>query len=91
MKAGELAAHAVDLPLLVARVGERGAIGLDRHPLLGGNWPAAIKEAEPKARRVNLPGATIHDIAELDDWLERVRGEVEDALANALAARRAAP
>jgi hypothetical protein len=42
---------------------------------------AAIKEAEPKARRVNLPGATIHDIAELDDWLERVRGEVEDALA----------
>jgi hypothetical protein len=42
---------------------------------------AAIKEAEPKARRVSLPGATIHDIAELDDWLDRVRGEVEDALA----------
>jgi hypothetical protein len=42
---------------------------------------AAIKESEPKARRISLPGATIHDIEELDDWLDRVRGEVEEALA----------
>jgi len=42
---------------------------------------AAIKEAEPKARRVFLPGATIHDEAELDDWLAAARAEIETALA----------
>jgi hypothetical protein len=42
---------------------------------------AAIKEAEPKARRVSLPGATIHDQAELDGWLGKVRAEIEKALA----------
>jgi hypothetical protein len=41
---------------------------------------AAIKEAEPKARRVSLPGATIHDQAELDGWLGKVRAEIEKAL-----------
>jgi hypothetical protein len=41
---------------------------------------AAIKEAEPKARSISLPGVTIHDQAELDDWLAGVRAEVEAAL-----------
>lgn len=43
---------------------------------------SAIKEAEPKASRISLPGATIHDQAELEDWLDKVRGEVETALAS---------
>ena len=42
---------------------------------------AAIKAAEPKARRVTLPGATIHNPAELDTWLAKARGEIEAALA----------
>ena len=41
---------------------------------------AAIKAAEPKARRVNLPGATIHDGTELDDWLTEARAKIEAAL-----------
>ena len=41
---------------------------------------AAIKEAEPKARRISLPGATIRDQDELEDWLEQVRAEIETAL-----------
>jgi len=41
---------------------------------------AAVKEAEPKARRVSLPGATIHDQEELDDWLDQARAEIETAL-----------
>jgi len=41
---------------------------------------AAIKESEPKARRVSLPGATIHDETELDAWLARARAEIEIAL-----------
>jgi hypothetical protein len=42
---------------------------------------AAIKEAEPKAQRVFLPGATIHDEAELEDWLAAARAEIQTALA----------
>ncbi len=42
---------------------------------------AAIKESEPKARRVSLPGATIHDQAELDTWLGQARAGIEAALA----------
>ncbi|MBK1644342.1 hypothetical protein CKO25_06665 [Thiocapsa imhoffii] len=41
---------------------------------------AAIKEAEPKAQRVFLPGATIHDEAELEDWLAAARAEIASAL-----------
>ncbi|MGA7981949.1 MAG: hypothetical protein WCA32_17215, partial [Chromatiaceae bacterium] len=41
---------------------------------------AAIKEAEPKAQRISLPGATIHNQAELEDWLDQVRAEIEAAL-----------
>jgi len=41
---------------------------------------AAIKKAEPKARRVNLPPATIKTKAELDAWLEEARKTVESAL-----------
>ncbi len=41
---------------------------------------AAIKEAEPKAQRVSLPGATIHDEAELEDWLAAARAEIASAL-----------
>lgn len=41
---------------------------------------AAIREAEPKATRISLPGATIHDQAELEDWLEQARAEIEAAL-----------
>ncbi len=40
----------------------------------------AIKEPAPKARRISLPGATIHDEAELEDWLDRARAEIEAAL-----------
>lgn len=43
---------------------------------------AAIKEAEPKARRIYLPGATIHDQTELEDWLDQARAEIEEALAD---------
>ncbi len=43
---------------------------------------AAIKEAEPKAQRVFLPGATIHDEAELEDWLDAARAEIAAALAH---------
>jgi hypothetical protein len=42
---------------------------------------ASIKAAEPKARRVTLPGATIHDQTDLADWFDRVRAKVEAALA----------
>jgi hypothetical protein len=42
---------------------------------------AAVKEAEPKARHISLPGATIHDRAELEDWLDQARAEIEEALA----------
>jgi hypothetical protein len=42
---------------------------------------AAIKEAEPKAQRISLPGATIRNQAELEDWLADVRVAVEAALA----------
>jgi hypothetical protein len=41
---------------------------------------AAIKEAEPKAQRISLPGATIHNQAELEDWLDQARTEIELAL-----------
>ena len=41
---------------------------------------AAIKESEPKARRISLPGATIHDESELEDWLDQARAEIEAAL-----------
>ena len=34
---------------------------------------AAIIEAEPKARRIALSAATIHDQAELDAWLTNQR------------------
>jgi predicted alpha/beta hydrolase family esterase len=39
------------------------------------------KGADPKARRIYLPGATIPNQAELEDWLDQVRAEVEEALA----------
>jgi hypothetical protein len=41
---------------------------------------AAIKAAEPKARRVSLPAATIHDEDEMEDWLDRARAEIQGAL-----------
>lgn len=41
---------------------------------------AAIIEAEPKARRVALTAATIHNQAELDDWLNKSRATIETAL-----------
>jgi hypothetical protein len=40
----------------------------------------AIKEAEPKARRVTLPSATLHDAAEVDAWLAAARTKIEEAL-----------
>jgi hypothetical protein len=53
-----------------------GIDGMDAQALA-----AAIKETEPKARRLSLPGATIHDEAELDNWLVEARAEIEAALA----------
>jgi len=41
---------------------------------------AAIIEAEPKARRVTLAAATIHDQAELDAWLNKSKTAIEAAL-----------
>ena len=41
---------------------------------------AAIIEAEPKARRVTLTPATIHDKAELDAWLNTSKAAIEVAL-----------
>lgn len=41
---------------------------------------AAIVEAEPKARRVTLSAATIHDQAELDAWLDKSKTAIEAAL-----------
>ena len=41
---------------------------------------AAIIEAEPKARRVTLAAATIHDQAELDAWLDKSKTAIEAAL-----------
>ena len=41
---------------------------------------AAIVEAEPKARRITLSAATIHDQAELDAWLNKAKTAIEAAL-----------
>ena len=41
---------------------------------------AAIIEAEPKARRVALAAATIHNQGELDDWLNKSRNAIEAAM-----------
>jgi hypothetical protein len=41
---------------------------------------AAIIEAEPKARRVTLAAATIHDEAELDAWLNKSKTAIAAAL-----------
>ena len=41
---------------------------------------AAIVEAEPKARRVSLGTATIHNQAELDAWLNQSKTVIEAAL-----------
>ncbi len=41
---------------------------------------AAIIEAEPKARRVTLAAATIHDQTELDAWLTAAKTSIEAAL-----------
>ncbi len=56
----------------------------DRRNLLDAvpqRFTRALEEAshllEPKAVRISLPGATIHDTAELEQWLLKVRGKVE--------------
>ena len=41
---------------------------------------AAIIEAEPKAKRVTLAAATIHNQAELDSWLNTTKTAIEAAL-----------
>ena len=41
---------------------------------------AAIIEAEPKARRITLAAATIHDQAELDAWINKSKTAIEVAL-----------
>ena len=41
---------------------------------------AAIIEAEPKARRITLAAATIHDKTELDTWLNKTKTDIETAL-----------
>jgi hypothetical protein len=41
---------------------------------------AAIVEAEPKARKVTLAAATIHDQAELKAWLDKSKAAIEAAL-----------
>ncbi len=41
---------------------------------------SAIIEAEPKARRITLPAATIHTQTELDAWLNQSKNAIETAL-----------
>jgi hypothetical protein len=41
---------------------------------------AAIIEAEPKARRIELAAATIHNQMELDAWLEKIKVAIQAAL-----------
>lgn len=41
---------------------------------------AAIVEAEPKARRITLAAATIHNQTELENWLEESKAAIEAAL-----------
>lgn len=59
----------------------------DRRNLLDAvpqRFSRALDEAsrllEPKAQRVTLPGATVHNASELEQWLEGVRKQVEDKL-----------
>ena len=59
----------------------------DRRNLLDAvpqRFSRALDEAsrllEPKAQRVVLPGATIHNTAELDEWLAGARKQVEEKL-----------
>ncbi|MGH9650915.1 MAG: hypothetical protein ACRD3I_10650, partial [Terriglobales bacterium] len=40
----------------------------------------ASRLLEPKAQRLTLPGATIHNATELDQWLAGVRRQVEEKL-----------
>jgi hypothetical protein len=40
----------------------------------------ASRLLEPKAQRLALPAATIHDAAELDRWLAGVREQVQKKL-----------
>jgi len=40
----------------------------------------ASRLLEPKAQRVLLPSATIHDTAELDQWLADARKQIEEKL-----------
>ena len=41
---------------------------------------ATIVESEPKARRIQLPTATIHNGGETDAWLKQVKQQIEGAL-----------
>jgi hypothetical protein len=41
---------------------------------------AAVKELEPKARRIVLPSAIIRNGTDLEQWLGQVRGTVEAGL-----------
>ena len=59
----------------------------DRRNLLDAvpqRFSRALDEAsrllEPKAQRVVLPGATIHNVTELDQWLASARKQVEEKL-----------
>ena len=59
----------------------------DRRNLLDAvpqRFSRALDEAsrllEPKAQRVVLPGATIHNATELDQWLADARKQVEEKL-----------
>ena len=59
----------------------------DRRNLLDAvpqRFSRALDEAsrllEPKAQRVDLPGATLHNAAELDQWLTDVRQQVQEKL-----------
>lgn len=65
----------------------RGSTLADRHNLLDAvpqRFARALDEAsrllEPKAQRVVLAGATIHDGAELERWLDEARKQVEEKL-----------
>ena len=65
----------------------RASTRSDRRNLLDAvpqRFSRALDEAsrllEPKAQRVSLPGATIHNPAELDQWLADVRKHVEEKL-----------
>ncbi len=84
LKPGSIEAFGTDEEILAAL---RASTLADRRNLLDAvpqRFIRALDEAgrqlEPKAQKVALPGATIHNGAELDQWLAGARKQIEEKL-----------